>query len=436
MALVGCQTVPSAATTSDILKTALAESQAYEKLHYLCDRIGHRLSGSENLARAVDWAAETMKRDGLANVHKQKVMVPHWVRGEESAWIVEPARQQLCMLGLGGSVGTPPGGITAEVVVVKSFDELSERVRGKIVLYNAAFTDYGATVQYRVSGASRAAKFGALAALVRSVGPVSLRTPHTGTMHYEDNVPKIPTAAVTIEDAEMMQRMQDRKEDIRVHLTMNAKTLPDAESANVIGEVPGQTNEIVVIGGHLDSWDVGTGAHDDGAGCAISMEAARILVKMGLKPRRTIRVVLFTNEENGTRGGNAYRDGHQHEIKNHAAAIEADLGADSPLGFGVSLPDKDKQARALATLREIVQVLAPIGATRVRDGGGGVDIGPLSKDGVPIMSLDPDPVHYWDIHHTPADTLDKIDPHKLNRNVAAMAVMAFAIADMPQRLGE
>ncbi len=435
--VTGCQSVQSSDPRyNDILQTALSESQAYEKLHHLCDRIGHRLSGSENLNQAIEWGVATMKKDGLANVRKHKVMVPHWVRGQESAALVEPMRHDLSMLGLGMSVGTPPGGITADVVVVKSFDELSDKVKGKIVLYNVPFTEYGKTVQYRTQGAIRAARFGAVASLVRSVGPVSLRTPHTGTMSYDESVPKIPAAAITIEDAEMMQRLQDRGATPKVHLVMNAKLLPDAESANVIGEVPGETDEIVVIGGHLDSWDVGTGAHDDGAGCVVAMEAARILIKMGLKPKRTIRVVLFTNEENGSRGGKAYRNDHQSEMKNHVVAIEDDLGGDSPLGFGLSIADKERHQRGLATLREIAGTLKAIGADRIRESGGGVDIGPMAQDGVPMMSLDPDPVHYWDIHHTHADTVDKVDPQKLAKNVAAMAVMAYAIANLPKRLGE
>jgi carboxypeptidase Q len=419
-----------------ILKTAQEESQAYEKLCHLCDRIGHRLSGSAALDRAIDWAVDAMKKDGLANVRKEKVMVPVWVRGAESATIVEPARHELSMLGLGGSVGTPPEGITAEVAVLKSFDELGEGVRGKIVLYNVPFTTYGETVPYRVNGAARAAKFGAVASLVRSVGPVSLRTPHTGMMRYDESLPKIPTAAVTIEDAELIRRLVERGQTVRLKLVMGAKTLPDAESANVVGEVPGRTDEIVLIGGHIDSWDVGQGAHDDGAGCVIMMEAARVLLKLGLRPRRTVRVVLFTNEENGLRGGIGYRDAHKEELPKHLVAMESDAGGDSPLGFGISMADKEKQEKAIAKLREFAARLKVLGADRIRAGGGGADIGPLAKEGVPVMSHDPETGRYWEIHHTPADTVDKVDPEKLARNVAAVAAMVYMLAEMEGRLGE
>lgn len=432
--LAGCQSVPAGDRTAELLDVALKENQAYERLSYLCDRIGNRLSGSENLNRAIDWAVETMKKDGLSNVRKQKVMVPVWVRGEENAELVEPARHKLTILGLGGSVPTPPGGIEADVVVVKSFDELSDKVKGKIVLYNVPFTQYGPTVQYRTNGASRAAKFGAVASLVRSVTPVSLCTPHTGMMRYDEALPKIPTAAVTIEDAELMQRMQDRGRRVRARLSMGCKTLPDAESANVIGEVPGETDEIVLIGGHLDSWDVGTGAHDDGGPCVSVMEAARIIVKLGLKPRRTIRVVLFTNEENGLRGGQGYRD--QTLKEKHMVALESDSGVGSVVGFGLTIADKAKEERGLAAVRQIAAQMKPIGELAVKAGGGGADIGPLGKDGVPTMSLNPSMELYWHIHHTHADTMDKIDPVKLSQHVAAIAVMAYSLANLPKPLGE
>src|ERR1041384_1276197 len=242
-----------------------------------------------------------MKRDGLDNVRKEKVMVPHWVRGEESLELLTPVPRKLQMLGLGNSIATPGEGITAEAIVVRNFFELGrlgEQVRGKIVVYNAPYVDYGTTVSYRLEGASRAARFGAVAALVRSITPVSLQTPHTGAMNYDPNQPKIPVAAVTIEVAELVQRMNDRGERPRLKLKMEAKFLPDAESANVIAEVKGteKPDEVIVIGGHFDSWDVGQGAHDDGGGCIVAWEAVRLLKELGLRPRRTIRVVLYTNE--------------------------------------------------------------------------------------------------------------------------------------------
>jgi carboxypeptidase Q len=341
------------------------------------------------------------------------------------------------MLGLGNSIGTPRDGVTGEVVVVRNFEELDalgERVRGKIVVYNVAFTSYGATVRYRGAGASRAARYGAVAALVRSITPVSLQTPHTGAMTYDPNQPKIPTAAITIEGAELLQRIQDRGERITLRLKMGAKFLPDAESANVIAEVKGseKPDEVVLISGHYDSWDVGQGAHDDGGGCIIAWEAARLIRELGLKPRRTIRVVLFTNEENGLRGGNAYRDAHRNELAKHIFAIESDSGVSRPQGFGLAAT---APLQARANLREIVKLLSGIAADRVAESGGGADIGPIMREGVVGASLNVDGSRYFDIHHTAADTFDKIDAKDLALCVATMAVVAYTVADLPQPFG-
>jgi carboxypeptidase Q len=316
----------------------------------------------------------------------------------------------------------------------EELDALAERVRGKIVVYNSPFTSYGSTVRYRGSGASRAARYGAIAALVRSITPVSLQTPHTGAMLYDPNQPKIPTAAITIEGAEMLQRMQERGERVTVRLKMAAHFLPDAESANVIAEIKGteRPDEVVLISGHFDSWDVGQGANDDGGGCIIAWEAARLIKELGLKPRRTIRVVLYTNEENGGRGGVAYRDAHRSELAKHIFAIESDSGVAQPKGFGLSAT-APPQARA--NLREIVKLLSGINADRVAENGGGSDIGPIITEGVIGASLDVDGTHYFDIHHTAADTFDKIDPNELALCVATMAVVAYTVADLPQPFG-
>ncbi len=364
-----------------IIGAALTDDTAYRRLAWLTDRVGHRLSGSESLERAVEWAVTEMKRDRLDNVRAEKVLVPRWVRGEESLELIEPRGMKLSVLGLGNSVGTPPEGVTAEAVVVRSFDELEalgERVRGKVVVYNVPFTNYGQTVAYRGAGASRAAKYGALAALVRSVTPISLQTPHTGSLRYLENMPQIPAAAVTIEGAEMLQRMHDRGERPRVRLKMEARFLPDAESANVVAELKGREkpDEIVVVGGHLDSWDVGQGAHDDGGGCVVSWEVARLLKELNLRPRRTIRVVLFTNEENGLRGGNGYRDAHKAEVAKHVLAIESDSGVYRPTGFGLS-GRATPQARA--DMQEIAKLLSGINADRIDADGGGADIGPIMR---------------------------------------------------------
>ncbi len=425
------------AVAGRIIGAALTSKNAYNRLGYLSDHIGARLSGSQNLERAIAWAVSEMKKDGLSNVRAEKVMVPHWVRGDESVEIVSPVSIKLAMLGLGNSIGTPADGVIGDVVVVRNFEELDalgERVRGKVVVYNAPFTSYGSTVRYRGSGASRAARYGAIAALVRSITPVSLQTPHTGAMFYDPNQPKIPTAAITIEGAEMLQRMQDRGERVTLRLKMAAQFLPDAESANVIGEIKGseKPDEVVLISGHFDSWDVGQGANDDGGGCIIAWEAARLIKELGLKPHRTIRVVLYTNEENGGRGGVAYRDAHRSELAKHIFAIESDSGTAKPQGFGLAAT---APLQARANLIEIVKLLAGIKAERIGENGGGSDISPIVTEGVIGASLDVDGSHYFDIHHTAADTFDKIDPNELALCVATMAVVAYTVADLTAPFG-
>jgi carboxypeptidase Q len=417
-----------------LIDAALSDSFAFERLTELVDRFGHRFSGSESLERALDWILAEMEEDGLENARGEPVLVPHWVRGEESLELVAPRRTNLPMLGLGGSVGTPPEGIRAEVLVVNSFDELSLRVdqaRGKIVLLNAPFTSYGKTVTYRVVGAVAAAQVGAVASLIRSVTPFSLRTPHTGQMRYDPNVPQIPHAAITVEDADMLQRMQERGERIEVLLKMEARSLPDVPSRNVMAEIVGweHPEEIVVLGGHIDSWDVGQGAMDDGGGSVAAWEAVRLMQKLGLRPRRTVRAVMWTNEENGLRGALAYRKNHRDEIANHILAIESDGGVFKPLGFGFTGSDE-----AFRIIKEIGSLLDGIDAGAVTRGGGGADIGPIMKEGVPGMGLRVDGEEYFWYHHTEADTIDKLDPREMAECVAAMAVMAYVVADMPETL--
>ena len=416
-----------------IIGAALTSDRAYSRLGHLTDHIGNRLSGSTNLERAITWAIAEMKRDGLDNVRAEKVMVPHWVRGEESLEMLSPVPRKLQMLGLGNSIGTPVEGISAAAIVVRNFaelDQLGEQVRGKIVVYNAPFTSYGATVAYRLQGASRAARYGAVAALVRSITPVSLQTPHTGAMAYDPAQPKIPVAAITIEAAEFLQRMNDRGDHPTLRLRMEAKFLPDAESANVVAEITGseKPDEIVLIGGHFDSWDVGQGAHDDGGGCIVAWETIRLLKELGLRPRRTIRVVLYTNEENGTRGGAAYLEAHRAEVAKHIFAIESDSGVYRPEGFGLAA---NAPLQARSNLQEIAKLLSGIGADGIAADGGGADIGPMMREGVVGASLDVDGSHYFDIHHTPADTFDKVNPRELALCVATMAVMAYTVADLP-----
>ena len=419
-----------------LIGEALSDHFAWRRLAVLTDTIGNRLSGSPQLDRAIEWAVAEMKRDGLENVHTEKAMVPRWVRGDEHAEIVEPARHTIAMLGLGGSVATPPAGVQADVVSVHSFEELDAMgaaVRGKIVLFNTPYVTYGETVRYRAGGASRAARRGAAAVLVRSVGLPGLRTPHTGALQYAEDAPRIPAAAVSGEDADRLQRMLDRGGRVVVSLKMSAHFEPDVESANVIGEIRGREkpDEVVVVSGHLDSWDVGAGATDDGGGCIVSWDALRIMKKLNLRPRRTVRVVLWTNEENGGRGGLAYRDAHRAELGRHVLMMESDGGVFRPLGFGFSGPDSARQiVRAIGTL------LAGIGADDVGPSGGGADISPSVQEGrVPAMSLEVDGSKYFLIHHTDADTIDKIDPTDMARCAAAVAVMAYVVADLPEGLG-
>jgi len=425
-------------TASRLIDASLADHGGMEKLAFLCDRIGNRLSGSPALEKAVAWAAAQMKADGLVNVVTPRVKVPHWVRGNESAALTEPVAHSLTILGLGGSVATPKKGITAEVVPVSSFEDLEKKgragVEGKIVLFNVPFEGYNRTVIYRTAGPSRAARLGAVAALVRSVTPVSIQSPHTGALEYLDGVPKIPAAAVTIEDALLIQRLVDAGNSVVIHLEMEAHMLPDADSANVIGEIPGRErpDEIVVIGGHLDSWDVGAGAQDDGSGCITALEAAHIIHELGLRPRRTLRVVFWTNEENGGAGGDAYRAWAGGTVKNHVAAIEMDGGAEKPTGFGVSATG-DLQA-IIGRVREVGSLLERIDAGSIQPGGGGADIAPIMAEGVPGLALRTVGTHYFDWHHSRADTTDKVNLEDLRANIAAMAVMAYALADMPEPL--
>ncbi len=426
-----------------VLEAALASSEAYEKLAYLTDRIGHRLSGSAQLEQAVAWAQAAMIADGHEHVRAEEVMVPRWVRGAESAALVAPVVRELAILGLGGASGTGPEGLTADVVRVTGLEELEtlapEVVAGKIVFLDKqmpAYTvehgsGYGEVSKVRSRGPELASKMGAAGALVRSATARSLRTPHTGATRFSEGVKPIPAAALTLEDADLLARLIAAGERPRVRLTMSARLEGEVPSANVLGELVGREKpeEIVVIGAHLDSWDVGQGAHDDGAGCVIVMQALTTLRKLGLRPRRTIRVVLYTNEENGIRGARAYPKAHEAELAHHVAAIETDSGGYAPRGFRVQGSDQ-----TVAQVKDIVSLLAPIGATEVEAGHGGVDISTLAPAGVPLLGLWVEGSRYFDIHHTHADTLDKVDPKDLRAGVAAMAVMAWVLAEMPGRL--
>ncbi|HVS12821.1 MAG TPA: M20/M25/M40 family metallo-hydrolase [Thermoanaerobaculia bacterium] len=427
-------------TAERILDAAMKDEEGWEKLTWLTTVIGNRLSGSERLEQAIDWAIERMRAEGFDQVVRQPVKVPHWVRGEEGAWVIEPSPRRLPMLGLGGSVGTSEDGVVAEVVTVASFDELDalprSAVEGRIVVFAVPWEGYGRTVRYRSSGASRAAAKGARGVLVRSATGRSLATPHTGALRYADDQPKVPAAAITLEDAEWFARMERLGRPVVVRLEMGARTLPDADSANVIAEIRGseRPDEVVVMGGHYDSWDVGQGAHDDGAACIAAWQALKLLKNLGLRPKRTLRVVLWTNEENGLAGGTGYRDWIGDGVKRHVAAIEMDGGAERPVGFGLGI-DPAAMELALARLRPIGALLERIEAGEITGGGGGADIGPLMREGVPGLALRTTGEHYFDWHHTDADTLDKVEPENLRRATGMLAVMGFVLADMEGTLG-
>jgi carboxypeptidase Q len=419
-----------------LIHAATGDSAAYARLGNLVDGFGHRLSGSASLEAAIDWVLAQMKSDGLENVRGERVMVPHWVRGEESVELVKPRRARLSMLGLGGSIATPRRGITAPVLVVSSFDDLNQRAaeaRGKIVLFDVPFTTYRETVKYRVEGAAAAARAGAVASLIRSVAAYSIRSPHTGVMHYDSTVTRIPAAALSVEDAMMLRRFQNRGQPVVVTLRMAARTLPDAPSRNAVAEVVGRErpNEVVVLGGHIDSWDVGQGAMDDGGGAVAAWQAVRLMKQLGLRPRRTVRVVLWTNEENGGKGSLAYRDAHADQLTKHVLAMESDNGVFAPKGFRFSGRDA-----AFAKTQEIARLLRPIGADKVsrEKDSPEADIEPLVERGVPGMGLDVDSSRYFWFHHSEGDMLDKLDPAEMGRCVAALAVMAYVAADAPDGL--
>jgi hypothetical protein len=453
------------ADAARILKAAETDDDGYAALTYLCDHVGKRLSGTPQLNTAVEWGADLMRKAGLQNVTVQPVMVPRWVRGSESGAMMYkgqagPITRPLHMLGLGMSVGTPAGGITAPVVFVPSFDALDamtpEQLKGRIVVYNPGWHGYGVNTQYRTYGASRAAAKGAVAMLVRSATGLAMQIPHTGTLVYDAKQPKIPAAAISVEDALMIERLC-KEGPVTVHLQMDAHMEADVQAGNVMGEIVGgdHPEQVVSIGGHLDSWDVGQGAQDDGSGIMAAYEAVTLIHKLGLKPKRTIRLVFWVNEENGGAGGRAYRTMVGEKIGDQVAAIEMDEGAEKPLGMGYGSaggPRRPRTAAAaparsadlnamssevqqsMSVMQDIVSMLGPIGTDTVSPGGGGSDIEPLTADGVPALSPRTTGAHYFDWHHTEADTLDKVDPVEFKKNAAMLSVVAYVLADMDGRL--
>ncbi len=414
-----------------IVAAATNQPAGHRRLAELCDTFGPRFTGSTNLEMAIDWILGQLKADGFENVRGEGVMVPHWIRGEESVDLISPRAEHLPMLGLGGSVATPPEGITAPVLVVHTMEELRQRgheAEGKIVVFDVPYTDYGTTVAIRVRGAVEAAKVGARASLIRSVTPFSLRTPHTGMMVYATNVLRIPHAALTPEDTARLSRWQDRGITPVVRLKMSARTRPDVKSRNVIAELRGREkpDEVIVIGGHIDSWDVGQGAQDDGGGCVAAWEAIRLMKSLGLRPRRTIRLVLWTNEETGGAGARAYKKTHLEELPKHVAAMESDSGTFAPTGIAFT------GSRAA---RPVIQALGAflgsrLNAGKVEEGAGEMDIAPLLEEGVPNLGLRVQRERYFWYHHTPADTVDKVDPADLARCTAVMAATAYTLAEL------
>ena len=433
-----------------IIAAGQKENNAYLKLQELCDDIGCRLSGSKELEKAIQWAQDSLKADGQENVRADKVMVYKWTRGKEYCEMTSPRKLKIEMLGLGGSVATPKEGIEAEVVVVQSKEELDKlkdhQVKGKIVVFNVAMppyskakgSGYGKVVRYRSQGAIWAAERGALAVLVRSVTAYSLNSPHTGAMRlYPAESRKIPAAAITVEGATLLQRLQNRGKSPVVKLYMEAKLHDEkVPSHNVLAEIVGseKPEEIVVIGGHIDSWDVGTGAHDDGTGCVAAMEALNILRRLKLRPRRTIRVVLWTNEENGIAGARNYLERHQKET--HVAGIESDSGGFAPTGLSVEMKDEKKQSIAAEQLADLIKLLKNINVKEVKTGFSGVDVGQLKAIGTACIGLNVDGRRYFNTHHTWADTVDKVDKKELGDCAITFAVAAYVLADMKGRLGE
>jgi carboxypeptidase Q len=430
------------ANADRLIAAALRDSMAYDRLAQLTDMFGARPSGSQSLERAIDWIVTEMKKDGFDRVYTEPVMVTHWVRGSESGEIVKPRQRSLHILGLGKSVGTPPGGITAPVLVVKDFADLrahAAQAKGRIVVYDfpfdttvQSFVGYVGAVQYRAYGADSAAQFGAVASLSRAATPRSFQTPHTGGLSYADSarkVPMIPGASITPEDAMMLHRLQKRGETPVVRLIMNAKTLPPSPSRNVIAEIRGseKPDEVVVLGGHIDSWDVGTGAMDDGGGCAAAWEALRLIKQSGIRPKRTIRVVLWTNEELGLNGAFAYRDSHRAVLDKHVVAMESDNGVFKPHGITFS-----GTAEGLAVAREFAHLLRSIDADSVEANGPEADVWPLNQLGVPTIAINTDATRYFWYHHTEGDTIDKLDPRDMQLCAAIMAVVAstFASSDV------
>ena len=423
-----------------IYSKSLIEGKSYAMLDYLSNKIGSRLSGSPGAAAAVEWSRNIMQDYGFDSVWLQPVMVPHWVRGQkESGRIVNSKKMgtvEVNVCALGGSVGTGTAGIVAPIIEVRSFDELThlgkKNVEGKIVFFNRAmdptpintFGGYGGAVDQRARGASEAAKYGAVAALVRSMGSNIEDYPHTGSLHYTPDVEKIPALAISTLHAELLSKLLKDDAGLQFYMESHCDILEDAPSFNVVAEIRGNEykDEIIILGGHLDSWDLGQGAHDDGAGCVQSIEVLRLIKSIGYKPKRTLRAVMFMNEENGLRGGTKYAELAAREKGKHIAAIESDRGGFTPRGFTIS---------AAPAVRSKIQgwkpLLEPYGLSDFSQEGGGADIGPLAPQGATLIGFLPDSQRYFNYHHTAEDTFDKVDKRELELGSASMAALVYLI---------
>ncbi|MCX6295707.1 MAG: M20/M25/M40 family metallo-hydrolase [Bacteroidetes bacterium] len=430
------------ATIKNIFNEALANGKSYSNLDYLSNKIGGRLSGSPQAQQAVDWAFKAMKEAGADTVFLQECMVPHWVRGEKEVGKIISSGgkgiKEVPICALGGSIATPIEGITAQVVEVNGIEELEkigkEKIQGKIVFYNQpmdptfveTFNAYGKAVKQRFSGASEAVKYGAIAVIVRSCSLVQDDNPHTGVMGYKDSLHKIPACAISTNAANWMSTYLKTDKELKFFLKMNCKTLPDEKSYNVIGEIYGaeKKDEFIVVGGHLDSWDTGTGAHDDGAGIVQSIEVIRIYKALGLKPKCTIRAVAFMNEENGGRGGKKYAEIAKLKNEKHIVAMESDAGGFTPRGFS-----SDATPSIKSKLLSWRPLLEPYGVYDLEGDGGGSDIEPMKALGIPLMELRPDSQRYFDFHHTPIDRFEAINKRELELGGASMASMIWLISE-------
>ncbi|HEX8234223.1 MAG TPA: M28 family peptidase [Caulobacteraceae bacterium] len=429
--------VASPAVAAQLRDRALTDSTAFDVVESLTTEVGPRLAGSPGARRAAEWGAAKLKALGFTNVRLEPYTVTAWERGAESAEILAPYPHRLVILGLGKTVSTPPQGIEAEAVVFPSLAEMLAAppgsLTGKIAIVTQKMTrtqdgsGYGAAVRARGIGASEAARRGAVAFMLRSVSTAENRSPHTGTMNYQPDAPRIPAAALSPSDADLIDRMAARKRPIRIRLNLQNRTTENAPAWNVVGEIRGREkpNEAVVIGGHLDAWDPGTGAHDDAAGIGITTAAAKLIGDLKRPPRRTIRVVMWGSEETGGAGA-AYQKAHAGETPSTVIAGESDLGGDR--AWALRLPAGAADAPQLAPLPAL---LAPLKIFIHQEPArfGGSDTEELQEAGVPVFSFAQDAGRYFDWHHSPDDTLDKIDPEQLNQNVAAWAAFLWLVAD-------